>query len=112
MSDERLDLWLGAAGFDELDDPIGAEPLGAQPVGTEPVGDGPAGTRAPGDDPWTDADLPARPLTDAQRAFVEATSPGLGAALGGGALLARRPFDELGDDEIERADDDVIDFDD
>jgi hypothetical protein len=100
MSGDGLDLWLEAAGFDELDElEVGA----AVTVGDD---------RAPGDDPWADVGVAPDPLTADQRAFVEATSPGLGAALGAGSLVAGRPFDELDDAEIGRADADVIDFDD
>ncbi len=96
MSDDRLDVWLTAAGFEDLERDVPAEPEGMVDV----------------DDPWGALDLDPVPLTDAQRDFVDATSPALGAALAAGTLIGTSPLDALDSDEIERADEDVIEFDD
>lgn len=101
MSDERLDLWLDAAGFEDLDAP---DPTGLANV--------PGGEPDAGDDPWASFDVEPAQLTDAQRQFVDATSAGLGATLASGTLLATQPLDELDDDEVEIADRDVLEFDD
>lgn len=93
MSDGRLDSWLDGSGFD----PVGAPEL------IDAVG--------PADDPWRDAEIESVGLTLEQRRFVDATSPGRGAALGGGALFGGRPFAELDDADVADADDEIIDFD-
>lgn len=104
MSDDRLDVWLSAAGFEDLDErDIPADRV-ARVGDVDDVDDV--------DDPWGALDLDPVRLTDAQRDFVDATSPALGAALAAGTLTGTSPLDELDSEEIERADEDVIDFDD
>lgn len=66
---------------------------------------------ASGDDPWADAVIAPAALTTAQRGFVDASSPALGAVLGHD-LLGSRPLTGEDEDELAWADDTVIDFDD
>ena len=89
MSDP-IEEWLAAAGFET--------------AAIEPDDDR-------GDDPWAELGLEPAPLTAAQRGFVDASSPALGAALTHD-LLGSAPLSDASEGDVAWADDTVIDFDD
>lgn len=104
-TDDRWDAALLAAGFDvdpdrELNGRAADE---AQLAADAEMGDG--------RDPWADASPTVDALTDAQREYVIAASPALGAALPSQSLLGDDPLDGLADADVAHADADVIDFD-
>ena len=105
-ADDRWDAVLLAAGFDV--DPDGAlrgrAADEAQLAAESPEIDD-------GRDPWADAAPTVESLTDAQREYVVAASPALGAALPSQSLLGDDPLDGLADADVADADADVIDFD-
>ena len=98
MSEGRLDSWLDAVDFSEL---ASGEPLDSDAGADE----------TSVDDPWSAVEVAIDGLSVAQRAFVADSSPGLGAVLMSGTLLAEPPLPALDDEAERRAEAEVIDAD-
>ncbi len=102
-ADDRWDAALLAAGFDvDPDEALRGRAADEAALAAETDDER---------DPWADAAPAVEALTDAQREYVVAASPALGAALPSQSLLGDDPLDGLADSDVADADANVIDFD-